>query len=70
MGAVIGDVVVETLTRARAAQDPEAILRLGADDPRDCWTAEHLLADRPGKWELSLLATRRGRPAAYAVARG
>ena len=68
MGLVIGDVEVETLTRALAAREGEEIVRLGEDHARDDWTPEHLLADRAGKWELSLLGRRQGRPVAYAVA--
>jgi GNAT superfamily N-acetyltransferase len=62
------ELVIEPLTREHAARNAEELLRLGRDLDWDDWTAEHLLADRPGKWDLSLVAQRGREPVAYAIA--
>ena len=61
-------VTIEPLTRERAARDAEALLALGDDLAWDTWTRYQLLAERPGKWRLSLVARRGDAPVAYAVA--
>jgi ribosomal protein S18 acetylase RimI-like enzyme len=57
-----------TLTRRKAEAQAAAILSLGADQPWERWSVENLLASRPLKWKLSLLATCGRVPIGYAIA--
>ncbi len=59
---------VERLDRDRAAALADDLLAMTADSGWDDWTRENLLADRDGKWELSLLATDRAAPVGWAIA--
>ena len=63
-----GAVGVEVLTRGRAEQLAEELLAMTADVSWDDWNRENLLAARPQKWELSLLATNHSGPVGWAVA--
>lgn len=60
-------VAIEPLDRDRAEREADVLLALGADLDWDTWTPENLLGDRPGKWQLSLVAVRDGEPVAYAI---
>ncbi len=60
-------IAIERLTRAGAEREADALLALGRDLSWDDWTPDHLLGERPGKWELSLVARREGEPVAYAI---
>ena len=66
-GTVAG-VRLEALTRPRAEELADELLEMTADSGWDDWTRENLLSERPGKWDVSLLATSGGRPVAWAVA--
>ena len=59
---------LEALTRSRAEELAEELLAMNVDSDWDDWTRDNLLFDRPGKWDVSLLATTGGRPVAWAVA--
>jgi ribosomal protein S18 acetylase RimI-like enzyme len=60
-------IAIERLTREGAEREADALLALGRDLTWDDWTPHHLLDERPGKWELSLVARRAGEPVAYAI---
>ena len=68
MTEAVGNVVIEPLTRDRAAELAEPLLAMSADSTWDDWDRSNLLSERPGKWDLSLLATIAGRPVGWAIA--
>lgn len=55
------------LTRTYAESHANELLALGADNDWENWTVENLLAERPGKWELSQLARIGDAAAGYAI---
>ena len=63
----LADFVIEPLTRARAEREADAVIALGRDLAWDDWTPQHLLEERPEKWQLSLIASRDGAPVGYAI---
>ena len=58
---------VAPLGRELTERWADDLLALGSDLDWDYWTREHLLADRPEKWERSLLALRDEKPVGYAI---
>lgn len=68
MTAGSGTIAVEVLTRARAEKLTDELLTMTADVSWDDWNRENLLAPRPQKWELSLLAVDGSAPVGWAVA--
>jgi len=64
----VGNVVIEALTRHRADELAEPLLAMSVDSTWDDWDRSNLLSERPGKWDLSLLATIAGRPVGWAIA--
>lgn len=58
---------VARLDRDSAERLAAALLAFSADQPWENWTADHLLSERPRKWELSLVALSDGEPAGYAI---
>ena len=65
--ATVAGVTIEGLNRELAEHEAGDLLALGADLDWDTWTPENLLGERPGKWELSLVAHREGEAVAYAI---
>ena len=68
MTEAVDNVVIEPLTRHRADELAEPLLAMSADSTWDDWDRSNLLSERPGKWQLSLLATIAGRPVGWAIA--
>ena len=68
MTEAMGNVVIEPLTRHRADELAEPLLAMSGDSTWDDWDRSNLLSERPGKWDLSLLATITGRPVGWAIA--
>lgn len=59
--------LIEPLTERRAEQLADVLLAMTHDAAWDDWDRSHLLADRPQKWQRSLLALRDGSPVGWAV---
>lgn len=57
----------EILTYDKAKQFARQLLGLGRDLQWDNWTEENLLADRPAKWLLSLLARKQDVLVGYVI---
>jgi ribosomal protein S18 acetylase RimI-like enzyme len=55
------------LSHAYAQEHSAELLSFTADQGWDSWTADNLLADRPRKWELSLVLTNDLGPCGYAI---
>ena len=64
---VAGPYRIAPLDRDSAARLAGRLLRFTADQAWENWTADNLLADRPRKWELSLLASDREAAVGYAI---
>lgn len=58
---------IDLLTEDRAEELAEQLLEMTHDSAWDDWGREQLLSPRAEKWERSLLATRGGRPVAWAI---
>jgi ribosomal protein S18 acetylase RimI-like enzyme len=58
---------IEPLTKADAERLADELLAMTRDAEWDDWEREHLLSQRPQKWQRSLLAVRDGRPVGWAV---
>ncbi len=61
------DLVIEPLTEEVAERLADELLAMTRDAEWDDWEREHLLSQRPQKWQRSLLAVRDGRPVGWAV---
>lgn len=61
------DVHIEPLTQDLADRLCDELLAMTADSTWDDWQREHLLSDRPEKWQRSLVATRGDSPVGWAV---
>lgn len=61
------EIVVEVLTEPRARDRADALLAMTEDSAWDDWSADHLLASRPEKWERSLIAYRGDEPVGWAI---
>jgi ribosomal protein S18 acetylase RimI-like enzyme len=55
------------LDRDAAARFSSRLLQFTADQDWENWTDANLLADRPRKWELSLIASSLDEPIGYAI---
>ena len=53
LAAIQASAFPRPLSAGAVAGRLEAFLSVGRDVPGEYWTAEHFLADRPGKWEFS-----------------
>jgi ribosomal protein S18 acetylase RimI-like enzyme len=58
---------IVNLDLPRLTQHMSEILAIGRDVPGEYWTAEHFLASRPRKFELSKLALESGKVVGYAI---
>lgn len=65
--ATDADVRVEPLTEQAAERLADELLAMTRDAEWDDWEREHLLSQRPQKWQRSLLAVKAGRPVGWAV---
>lgn len=61
-------VLLQPLSRQVAERWADTLLTMNADSGWDDWDRDNLLSERPGKWDLSLLATVDDSPVAWAVA--
>lgn len=67
MTAPVDALRIVLLTEDRAEELAEQLLTMSHDSAWDDWGREHLMSPRDQKWERSLLATRGGRPVAWAI---
>jgi len=61
------DLRIAQLTRPLLERLLAPIMRIAEDVPGEYWSADHFLAHRPAKFELSLIALRGGAPVGYAI---
>ena len=58
---------MEVLTEPRAREWATTLIEMTRDSEWDDWSADHLLADRPEKWERSLIACEGDEPVGWAI---
>jgi ribosomal protein S18 acetylase RimI-like enzyme len=63
-----GVVHFERLGREVAVAEGAKLLALSADQPWENWSIDNLIADRPSKWTLSMVARIAGEPIGYVIA--
>jgi GNAT superfamily N-acetyltransferase len=61
------DIRYEILDREKTERHADALIALAHDMPWEYWTREHLLQDRPAKWEISVIAFEGDEPIGYGL---